>query len=65
MSSFYDELFTRVPPSRDPYLSQLEPRQISYVEARLLLHKATVHHEVGNAGEARALMEKVARRFAR
>jgi len=44
--AFYDQLFTAVPPEKDPTLQQLTPDEIGYVQAGLSFYKAHVYKDL-------------------
>jgi spermidine synthase len=55
LDTFYDRLFTRLPPERDPHLRALSHQQIGFVRAGEALHRAFTFQRLGRVEEARAL----------
>ncbi len=54
---FFEELFSAVPPNKDPYLKNLTPQQIGYVEAGLSYYKSLLFVYAGTIFEDKSMLE--------
>jgi spermidine synthase len=62
LAAFYEEIFSLVPPERDPYLAAFSPEQLEFVRAGGFLFRALVAKKQSRNDDARRLRDDFDRR---